>query len=828
MRRAHAVMRQISMVPDRRMITTDLRTAATKFNLDRSGLAAGALSSAVQRLTSDPAECAAVTRVLLETARQERIRRVTPGAPHATARAMDRLIVNGRTPAEVRDALLHQQVDLVLTAHPTQATVPAILRATRSIADDATMVQDRMRIDTIARTRPTPIDEVRYGLSVVEETLWHAVTDHLRSIDTALGGIGQPPLPPDVSCIRVGSWIGGDRDGNPNVTAHTTQEAHLMSRRLAFKLFSRDLRALAGCIGNTRASPELTRLARSFGSMAQDCPYAHILARLLDDLEAARDRLDMNSGDIYKTSMLFGPLLAVRDSLAWAGNRRADDLALDTLRRLSCFGMNLMRLDIRQDAARHTTALRAICNYIGAGDYGEWTEPARVSFLTAALARPGPLLACLDRFLDETDCETTREVLMTLRLVSRLDAESLGAYIISMATTPCDILAVQLLQKECGVATPMRVVPLFETLADLRTAAETMNRTLSDPTYRQIVREEHGDRIEVMLGYSDSTKDAGRFASAHALHDAQTRLSAVARKHQVQLTYFHGRGGTISRGGGSVSDIIKTQPPGSVAGAMRVTVQGETIDHWLGDVLRAKGTLDGFTGATLEHTLAAGPPSAGDPVCTDLSRLACEAFRGFVYARPEFIRLFHQSTPVHELGRYLHIGSRPPRRASGGDLSGLRAIPWVFGWAQANLRLTAWLGMGRALHEMVNRGHLHDLMYLYRHWPFFTETMDAIMTEASRADVDLYRWSVDRLVDDAELVKLSEDILEDLSLLLRYGPQITATPARVTRSDDQVLFHTIQVELLKRHRSEATTHPALTDALVMTMQGSSVVSGNTG
>ncbi|HYT74361.1 MAG TPA: phosphoenolpyruvate carboxylase, partial [Vicinamibacterales bacterium] len=437
--------------------------------------------------------------------------------------------------------------------------------------------------------------------------------------------------------------------------------------------------------------------------------------------------------EIYRTaSDLEQPLRLCFDSLHETGNGFiADGRLADVLRRLACFGLTLARLDIRQDAHRHTEAIDLLARHAGQPGYAEWPEATRAEFLASALSGGIPSSDGNPPYNPRT-----ADVLQTFETIAAIPPESLGAYVITMAAAPSDVLAVEFLQRRANVSPPLRVVPLFETARDLRAAGEVLDRLLSIPWYRARVASA-GDRQEVMVGYSDSSKEIGRVSAAWELYKAQESIVTACRKHGVAVTLFHGRGGSVGRGGGPTCVAIQSQPAGSVDGTIRVTQQGETIQANFGLPAIAERTLEVYTSATLEAMLSApAPVRPGWRETMDRVAAAARAsFRSVVYDDPRFMPYFHAVTPQAELDS-LHIGSRPARRSVDG-LNGLRAIPWQFAWMQTRLLLASWLGAeeldGAQLTD-VDRAACRDM---YRRWPFFRSLIDLLQMTLAKADPEI-------------------------------------------------------------------------------------------
>jgi len=656
-------------------------------------------------------------------------------------------------------------IELVLTAHPTEVSRRSLLQKYNHIAhllenqdrldptpDEIEEVYQSLKreitsawhTDEIRRRRPTPVDEARWGLAVMEQTLWDVVPQYLRRLDKMLYRKTGRELPLEAAPIRFGSWMGGDRDGNPRVTSRVTKETCLLNRWVAVNLYEKEINKLINELSLQVADEELEERVPNAWE-----PYRQVLKRIGARLRMTRSWLEARfegkrppEGEVYRdANEMREALVACYHSLHRCGvGVVADGRLLDLLRRLSVFGLTLMSVDIRQEASRHTDTLDAITREIGLGSYSEWSEEARQDFLIRELDNNRPLIP---RDFDPDD--EVQEVLDTFDVMAELGPESLGAYVISMAAQPSDILAVELLQKEAGVQHYLRVVPLFETLDDLNGARAAVDRLLNIPWYR--------DRInghqEIMIGYSDSGKDAGHMTAAWALYQTQEQLVELAREHGIQLTLFHGRGGSIGRGGGPTHAAILSQPPGSVDGRLRVTEQGEVIQAKFGLPGIAQRNLELYTTAVMEATLT--PPSPPEQQWRDLmdrlSGVAMKTYRGLVRETPEFIPYFTHATPEHEIG-HLAIGSRPARRRATQGVESLRAIPWIFSWTQTRLLLPAWLGVGEALQEALEGGNADELRRMYQEWPFFRAFLDMVEMVLAKGDTDVAAWYDSRLVPE--------------------------------------------------------------------------------
>ena len=775
------------------------------------------------------------------------------------ARVLPELLARLKQAGHSNDALARQlaklDIQLVLTAHPTEVARRTLIQKYDAIAGqlaaqdhrDLTVaereqVRERLRrliaeawhTEEIRRTRPTPVDEAKWGFAVIEHSLWHAIPSHLRKVDKALLEATGLRLPLEAAPIRFASWMGGDRDGNPNVTAAVTREVLLLARWMAADLFLRDIDALASELSMQQADDALRERV---GDSAE--PYRSLLKQLRDRLRATRawahsaltSSQPASAEVLVDNRDLIAPLELCYQSLHACGmGVIAEGPLLDCLRRAVTFGLFLGRLDVRQDAARHRDALSEITDYLGLGRYADWDEEQRIEFLQAELKNRRPLLPA--HFKPQAD---TAEVLATCREIAAAPAASLGSYVISMAGAASDVLAVQLLLKEAGLTRPMRVVPLFETLADLDNAGPVMQRLLGLPGYRANLR---GPQ-EVMIGYSDSAKDAGTTAAAWAQYRAQESLVRICREHAVELLLFHGRGGTVGRGGGPAHEAILSQPPGSVNGRFRTTEQGEMIRFKFGMPDIAEQNLNLYLAAVLEATLLP-PPAPRQAWREQMDKLAADGvatYRGVVREHPQFVEYFRQATPEQELGR-LPLGSRPAKRREGG-VESLRAIPWIFAWTQTRLMLPAWLGWEAALRNALQRGEGQLLSEMREQWPFFRTRIDMLEMVLAKADESIARLYDERLVS-SELHPLGAHLRDLLSQASEVVLGLTGQSQLLTHSPETLEFitvrntyldplHLLQAELLARSRQrEQEAGSALEQALLVSVAGIAAGLRNTG
>ena len=851
----------------------------------RARLADRAASEALRtRLASlESTEALAVSRALAhslalaniaEQHHRIRVRRVAGCAPDATSTTDATLaacLANGASTETLYDTVCALRVELVLTAHPTQAMRRTLLQKHRRVAallarrerpdiprlEREEILADLRRevialwqTDELRRRKPTPVEEARAGLVLFDQVLWDAVPNYLRELSRSLTATTGRELPLHATPLCFGSWMGGDRDGNPNVTADVTEHVCLLARWQAAELYYREIEKLHDELSMTHASAELLERARRMSSSHE--PYRVILREVLGRLVAtravaeremqARDEAephlrgsdrpgrDMPDAAPYRGPReLWEPLELCHRSLCSVGaGSVADGRLLDTLRRVAAFGLSLSRLDLRQESGVHARALDAVTRALDLGSYLAWSEEQRIDFLERELVSKRPLLP---RMLP--DSPELSEALATLQAMAGQPESCRGAYVISMARAASDVLAVCLLQREAGLTPAMRVVPLFETLADLQSAGAVMKRLLDSAWYREHI----GGKQEVMIGYSDSTKDAGRMAGAWGLFCAQEQVVALCAEHGIELTLFHGRGGTIGRGGGPIHLAILSQPAGSVSGRLRVTIQGETVDGFFGLPEVAVESFEHYVNATLTTSLEPpAPPTQEQRALMDrLAALAASAYRRVIERDATFIPYFQAATPERELGR-LNIGSRPARRKATHDIGSLRAIPWTFAWTQTRLHLPAWLGTGEALTALFEEGMEPEVRDLARDFAFFRSLLDLLAMVLSKADPEIAAY-YDRVLVPDELRPLGQELRAscertiaailraqgDSSLLAREPELHRMLTLRHSYVDP---LNVLQAELLRRHR--AGEDAAIADALLVTINGIAAGMRNTG
>ncbi|MBU2976656.1 phosphoenolpyruvate carboxylase [Alteromonas sp. C1M14] len=757
----------------------------------------------------------------------------------------------------VQKAVSKLNIDLVLTAHPTEVTRRTLIHKQKELAQCLQDIHqesldplERRRIETriadlisqswhteeIRSVRPTPVDEARWGFSVIENSLWEAVPDFLRELDERLKQDYNVGLPLDASPVQFSSWMGGDRDGNPFVTAELTEQVLLLARKRAAKLFASDLDRLQVELSMFDCSQALR------DAVGEDNePYRALLRPLVQRCGATRDGIaDYLAGKkvdqsnwVQSNEELLAPLMMCYESLVECGmSVTANGLLLDTIRRVRCFGVHLLRLDIRQDSERHADVFSEITRYLGLGDYAQWSEADKQAFLLRELSSKRPLFPAVWDASDDVN-----EVLATCKTIAQHSEEGFGIYIISMASEASDVLAVQLLLKEAGVDWPMPVAPLFETLDDLNNSPAVMQNLLSIDWYRGYTK----GRQYVMIGYSDSAKDAGALAAGWAQYESQEALVKVAGDFNTTLTLFHGRGGTIGRGGLPAHAAIHSQPPGSLDGGFRVTEQGETIRYKFGMPKLAKRSLGIYASAIIEAMLF--PPPEPKPEWRDLiTKMAAagrDNYRQTVRHDKDFVPYFRVATPEQELGK-LPLGSRPSKRKPSGGIESLRAIPWIFAWAQTRLVLPSWLGVMRAIDAVKAESDPVIVEEMFANWPFYRSRLSMLDMVFQKSDPRISKAYDERLVPE-ELKHFGEALREELSesinsLLSLTGQESIMDKDPLGKESMNIRagylqpLHYLQIELLDRIRKagDEAHNSVLERAMMVTIAGIAIGMRNTG
>ena len=648
------------------------------------------------------------------------------------------------------------------------------------------------RTDELHQFKPSVLDEVDYALHYFQEVLFDAMPQLQQRIRSALKASYPDVAPPRESFCTFGSWVGSDRDGNPSVTPDITWRTACYQRELMLRRYVRSVEQLRDQLSISmqwsQVSPALLeslemdrlRFPEIYDERAARYrlePYrlkiSYVLERLRLTLERNQQLAQAGweapgerptpspapeglaaggpSGDLHYASAeeFRGDLELVRDSLVATG------LSCESLEDLLCqvhiFSFCLASLDIRQESTRHSDALDELSRYLQLPvPYAEMDEESRIAWLLGELQTRRPLLPQAARWSPAT-AETFAVFRMLQRLQQEFGARICNTYVISMSHTVSDLLEVMLLAKEAGLVDPIArhsrllVIPLFETVEDLQGAPAVMGRLFADPFYRELLSSDRPGAEplqEVMLGYSDSNKDSGFLSSNWEIHRAQIALQKLASQHGVALRIFHGRGGSVGRGGGPAYQAILAQPSGTLRGRIKITEQGEVLASKYALPELALYNLETVTTAVLQNSMVSAPIDDTPSWNALMERLAARSrdhYRALVHDNPDLVAFFQQCTPIEEISK-LQISSRPARRKSGAkDLSSLRAIPWVFGWTQSRFLLPSWYGVGAALQQELedDPAQMELLQLLYQRWPFFRMLISKVEMTLSKVDLEL-------------------------------------------------------------------------------------------
>jgi len=784
----------------------------------------------------------------------QRERETAAPEPGSFSHALAQVRARGAGEAELDAWFARAMVVPVLTAHPTEVQRQSILDCERGIAAALSQLENerlserqRQRIEArlharvltlwqtamIRLARLRVIDEIENALSFYRLTFLTEVPRLYEEMEETLGGRTLPVL------LRMGSWIGGDRDGNPFVTAEVLREAITRQARTAFAYFLEEVNALGAelsmslrLLAPTAALLRLAHAARDPSPHRQDEPYRQALSGRYSRLAATAHRRagfipprePHRAAEPYPDEAAFAAdLQVIADSLSSHGASKLAAVRLRPLQRaLDVFGFHLAAIDMRQNADVHEVAVADLLRAVGVqADYCALDEPARVELLLRELATARPLVSPHLDYAEKTQGE-----LAVLRAAAEIHAlygpAALPHYIISKAASVSDLLEVVLLLKEVGLFTLDRglaldIIPLFETIADLENARSVMRAAFALPAYRRWVAG-RGDVQEVMLGYSDSNKDGGYLTANWALYKAQRALVEVHRDAGVRLRLFHGRGGTVGRGGGPSYDAIRAQPRGALNGAIRLTEQGEIIGSKYADRDVGRRNLETLVAATLEASFAeGGEEDAGvDAVMDTLSERSYAAYRSLVYDTPGFADYFRASTPVSELAE-LNIGSRPASRTASQRIEDLRAIPWVFSWSLCRLMLPGWYGFGTAVDEWCakNPAGMKLLGEVYRNSLFFRTVianMEMVLAKSDLAVASRYAELVpDAKLRDAVFGRIRDEwqrTVHAVQAITGHDSLLADNPALARSIRDRLPYldplNHLQVELLHRHRSGKT------------------------
>ncbi|MBC7877718.1 MAG: phosphoenolpyruvate carboxylase [Anaerolineales bacterium] len=786
----------------------------------------------------------------------------------------------GVTTQQMQTLLNGLSIELVLTAHPTESrrrTMISKLQLLAHMLDDLSSeklsprkekkIHEGLRAEIVGlwltdrhrTTRPAATDEVRTGLYYVESVFWDALPELYYDLDQALAE-HYPNVISPLNWLQLASWMGGDRDGNPNVTHKTTAETLRLHRGLAVQGHRSRLKGLARRLSMSDRRlpppPELSAWIETRRPLPPHVafieeryntePYRLVLSLLAEDLkEASNDemtkRLLERSPHQARINLehLLTPINIIAASLP---KSLAQDEMQKVLRQLHIFGLQAMRLDIREESGRYNSAVDETLRALNiTSNYMDMADEEKLPLLTQLLSAPLPKLSSQPGVTPAT-AETWSLFQLITRVREVYGPELLGPVVISMCRSASDVLSVLLLARWAGCDHALQVVPLFETIEDLQAAPSILKSLFTMPLYREHLNTCENAQM-IMIGYSDSNKDGGYVMANWALYQGQESITQVAKKHNITLTIFHGRGGTIARGGGPANRAIRAQPVGSINGRFRLTEQGETIASRYSNPELAHRHLEQIVHAVL---LASSPtkdqveiPAAWRTSMDSMSATAQHVYRQLVYETPGFIDFWQAATPLDEIKR-LHFGSRPAARTQSSEVTKIRAIPWVFSWMQSRFNLPSWFGLGASLASTKDTALLREM---YSGWSFFKSMLDNTEMSLIKADMDIASLYVD-LVPDKKLAaeifgiirteyNQTRDIVLSISGhtdLLDAEP-ITQTAVQLRNPYVDPLNY-IQVEMLRRIRSlsdaESAEAQSLREVIGLTINGIAAGLRNTG
>jgi len=749
------------------------------------------------------------------------------------------------------------KIGIVLTAHPTEVKRRTLIQKYHNIIeileqrdllknfpsklkildkklfDELTIIWNT---DDLKRFKPSPFDEARWGLAIIEDSLWDTIPKVYRRLNSIFVQNMDKGLPKNFNPIEFGSWMGGDRDGNPNVTADVTRKVILLSRWEAAKLYEKALTKIIRSYSMEKCSKKIfKKVGRSFE------PYRVFLRPLRDKMRVTHRSIEqhlVNNKPLDQKKLLstreeiLKPLRVVRESLEQNQNENiASGELLDLLRRAKCFGINLARLDVRQESSRHSQLINEFVKRKYKKDYLKFSESEKIQFLKKHIINKK---SHIKKF--EFRNKENKEVWSTFKVLADEPSECLGAYVISMTTSASDILSVSFLQKEAKINNKLRVVPLFETLDDLINAKEIMEKLFSQSWYRKMIKNDQ----EVMIGYSDSSKDAGKICASWHQYKAQEEIIKLGKRFKINITFFHGRGGSAGRGGGPIQATLRSQPPNSVNGKIRITDQGEVIQQKYGYEPLAKYNLCSYIGAVAEATLNPPPFPKKDwrSLIEKMSEISKNSYRKNINQNSDFIKYFKTVTPHKALGK-LSIGSRPSKRKNVDNIKSLRAIPWVFAWTQIRLMLPAWLGSAEALRYSYINPFRKTLFDMERNWPFFNSMLDMLDMVISKADPEISKIYEEYLADES-LKRVGRKLRFQFDTIKRLNKKIT--PKEIIASRKQfrtsVIIRNIYSEVLNiiqpivikklENSKNKEDKEYLNDALLTSIAGISAAMKNTG
>ena len=754
------------------------------------------------------------------------------------AKNLDIGIVLTAHPTEVKRRTLIQKyanlINLMEQRHLYKKYPSKVVEIDRKLYTEITII---WKTDELKRSKPSPLDEARWGLAVIEDSLWDTIPKVYKRLNDIFRKNLNKDLPRGFNPIQFGSWMGGDRDGNPNVTAQVTKKVILFSRWQAAKLYEKELTKLIQDLSMKECSPKIKKIT---GKTFE--PYRVYLRPIRDKIRSTYKIIEnhLNNHEPLKEDELLQdkneilkPLRDIRESLNSNNSQHiANSDLLDLIRRVRCFGINLARLDIRQESSRHEQLLNEILKKKSKINYSNLNEQKKISLLNNLIKQK-------KYFLDKLNIinKENKEVWDTFKQISKEPAQCLGAYVISMTSKASDILSVYFLQKQAQTKNLLRVVPLFETLDDLKNAKDVMENLFKLSWYRKLINHQQ----EVMIGYSDSSKDAGKLSASWHQYKLQEELRDLAKKYKIDLVFFHGRGGSAGRGGGPIQATLKSQPSNTVNGKIRITDQGEVIQQKYGYKPLAEYNLCSYIGAVMDASLNPPPRSKKNwrNLIEKMSEISTSAYRKNLNQSEDFIRYFKTVTPHKSLGK-LAIGSRPTKRKNIDNIQSLRAIPWVFAWTQIRLMLPAWLGTTEALRYGSIKKYSKTLTDMEKNWPYFVSTMDILDMVISKVDPEISIIYENNLADDA-LKRIGKKLRFQFDALVKLHNKITPKEvikerkefrkALFIRNNYTEMLNILQANIMNKinnRKYKKQDKKFLNDALMTSIAGISAAMKNTG
>ena len=759
---------------------------------------------------------------------------------------------------KIYDQATKLDIGIVLTAHPTEVKRRTLIQKYASLIKileqrhlykkypSKIIELDRRlyseiaiiwKTDELKRTKPSPLDEAKWGLAVIEDSLWDTIPKVYKRLNDIFRKNLNKDLPRNFNPIQFGSWMGGDRDGNPNVTAEVTSKVILFSRWQAAKLYEKELTKLIQDLSMEECSIKIKRATNKSHE-----PYRVFLRPIRDKVRNTYQLIEshLNKGTPLDQKKLLldkyeilNPLREVRKSLNEnRGQHIANSDLLDLIRRVRCFGINLARLDIRQESSRHEKFISEIFKSKNRINYTSLSEKDKIKLLSSSIKQKKSFV---DKIIIKN--KENKEVWKTFKEISNQPDQCMGAYVISMTSKASDILSVYFLQKQSQIKNLLRVVPLFETLDDLKNAKSVMENLFKIPSYKKLIN----SKQEVMIGYSDSSKDAGKLSASWHQYKLQEQLRDLAKKYKIDLTFFHGRGGSPGRGGGPIQATLKSQPSGTVNGKIRITDQGEVIQQKYGYEPLAEYNLCSYIGAVMDASLNPPPRSKKSwrELINKMSEISTSAYRKYLNQSEEFIRYFKTVTPHKSLGK-LAIGSRPSKRKNVDNIQSLRAIPWVFAWTQIRLMLPGWLGTTEALRYGSIKKLSKTITDMERNWPFFISTMDILDMVISKVDPEISIIYENNLADNS-LKRIGKKLRFQFDALVKLHNKITPKEvvkerkefrkALFIRNNYTEMLNILQANIMYKLNSrkfKKLDKKFLDDALMTSIAGISAAMKNTG